>query len=286
MSKDKTETHTVRAGDNRTLTAKEPELPPGAFTSASLAPMKTQEATLFMRRVYNAQVRNSLAARKTYFPGLPDEDLRLLEGEHWMHKEASDDCRWLLLFARQELQRVQATSPGKHPITIGVASAYRTPADDGKAWHSAFTTHYDDTKSVRDGFATGPHGEEAFRLLLKIMPKAKAAAGFSNHTQGRAVDFCTQEVIDGKSQFLTAKTSQHELWKKSWFFKWLVADGNAAKYRFVELSNRETTEEWHYDHKMDLKLPDGKKIPESPQSEDGGLLASDSGNPRDNGSET
>jgi LAS superfamily LD-carboxypeptidase LdcB len=286
MSEHKTETHAIRAGDNRTLTAKAPSLPEGAFTSASLAPMKTPEATHFMRRVYDAQVRNSLAAKKTYFSGLPDDDLRLVEGDHWMHKEASDDCRWLLLFARQDLERMQATNPRKQPITIGVASAYRTPAEDGKAWHSAFTTHYDDTKSVRDGFATGPHGEEAFRLLLKIMPKAKAAAGFSNHTQGRAVDFCTQEVIDGKSQFLTAKTSQHELWKKSWFFKWLVADGNAAKYRFVELSNKQTTEEWHYDHRIDMKLPGGKQIPENAQGEDGELLASRGGDPSDSESET
>jgi len=276
MSKHKTETHAVRAGDNLTLKAKVPELPEGAFTSESLAPMKTPEATALMRRVYNAQVRNTLAAGKTYLFGLPDDDLRLVEDDHWMHKEASDDCRWLLLFARQELQRIQAAKPSKHPITIGIASAYRTPEDDGKAWHAAFTTHYDDTKPKRDEFDTGAHGDEAFRLLLKIMPKAKAAAGFSNHTQGRAVDFSTQEVIDGKLQFLTAKTSQHELWKKCWFFKWLVADGNAAKYRFVELSNPGTTEEWHYDHKMDMKLPGGKKIPESPQGEDGEVVASNS----------
>jgi len=79
MSNHKTETHPVRAGDNRTLSAKAPELPPGAFTSTSLPAMDAPEATAFMRRVYDAQVRNNLAAGKSYFSGLPDDELRFVE---------------------------------------------------------------------------------------------------------------------------------------------------------------------------------------------------------------
>jgi|ERR1017187_1847246 hypothetical protein len=280
MSKDKSETHAVRAGDNRTLTAKAPALPPGAFTSASLAEMETPEATAFMRRVYDAQVRGKLAAGKTYFTGVPESELEIVEGSARMHKEARDDCRWLLLFARQELARLHL------PITIGIASAYRSADEDGVAWRKSFRKHYKSTKAQREKLATGAHGDEAFRMLLKIMPGIKAPAGFSNHTQGRAVDFSTEEVIDGNRESLTADTSQHELWKKSWFFKWLVADGNAAKYRFVELSNKGTTEEWHYDHRMDMKLPGGKQIPEDPQGEDGELLASHSADAPDSESET
>ena len=171
------------------------------------------------------------------------------------------------------LERLQKEKPSKHPTTIGIASAYRSAKKDGLAWRSAFETQYDRSAGERKKFATGPHGDEAFRLLLGKMPGAKAAAGFSNHTQGRAVDFFTKEIIDGKLEELTAKTSQHALWRKSWFFKWLVAEKDAAKYRFVNLA----TEEWHYDHQVDLKLPDGKKIPENPQGQDGELLASHSG---------
>ena len=119
-------------------------------------------------------------------------------------------------------------------------------------------------------------------MLLKMMPGIKAPAGFSNHTQGRAVDFSTDEVINGNAESLTADTSQRALWRKSWFFKWLVADGNAAKYRFMNLA----TEEWHYDHRIDMKPPGGKEIPENPQGEDGELLASRSGDSPGSVSET
>lgn len=239
--------------------------------------MDAPEATAFMRRVYDAQVRNSLAAGKTYFTGLPENELRPVEGSDRMHKDAGDDCRWLLLFARQELGRLQKEDPSKRPTTIGIASAYRSAAKDGIAWRSAFETQYDRHEGERKKFSSGPHGDEAFRLLLGKMPGAKAAAGFSNHTYGRAVDFWTREVIDGRPEELTAKTSQHALWRKSWFFKWLVADGNAAKYRFVNLS----TEEWHYDHRMDLKLPRGKEIPERAQAVSGELLATNNDFPSD-----
>src|ERR1017187_7118763 len=181
MSKDKSETHAVRAGDNRTLTAKAPALPPGAFTSASLAEMETPEATAFMRRVYDAQVRGKLAAGKTYFTGVPESELEIVEGSARMHKEARDDCRWLLLFARQELARLHL------PIPSGIASAYRSADEDGVAWRKSFRKHYKSTKAQREKLATGAHGDEAFRMLLKIMPGIKAPAGFSNHTQGRAV---------------------------------------------------------------------------------------------------
>jgi hypothetical protein len=74
-------------------------------------------------------------------------------------------------------------------------------------------------------------------MMVKRMRKFKAPAGFSRHTSGVAVDFKTTE----DNVVLTADSNQNELWKKTWFHKWLVK--NAERFKFKPLS----TEAWHWE---------------------------------------
>lgn len=268
MSKHITEEHSAKAGETRDLTAPRPFLPDGAFTSASLPSMGRPEATAFMRRVYDAQVRGKLARGNSYFPGVPEDELAEVEDGHLMLPAARDDCRWLLYFAREDIQRYLAAHPKTPKITIGVASAYRSPVYDGRKWFDAFQKHYKNTERTRAAYPGGAHGPEAFRLLLGELTVAKAPGGFSNHSRGRAVDFKTSQVLDGERFSLTANTSQHLPWKRSWFFGWLKK--NASQYRFVNYKK----EEWHYDHDADLVVPGRAPIPEKQFPEGGDVLAS------------
>ena len=89
----------------------------------------------------------------------------------------------------------------------------------------------------------GPHGDEAIDRLARYIRKKKAAPGFSNHSNGNAVDFTTTE---GKAT-LGADSSDvsRAAWRKSWFHRWLAEERNGAAFSFKPLS----TEEWHWDFK-------------------------------------
>jgi LAS superfamily LD-carboxypeptidase LdcB len=87
-------------------------------------------------------------------------------------------------------------------------------------------------------FAGHEHGPAAQRHMLSTMLPVKAPPGFSNHSNGTAVDFKTS--YDGV--LYVADTSQHTGWQGTWLHPWLVA--NARTYGFKPLSS----EEWHWDH--------------------------------------
>jgi LAS superfamily LD-carboxypeptidase LdcB len=106
------------------------------------------------------------------------------------------------------------------------------------AWRNAFRKHFRATKNERARLRGGEYGDEAVEMMVKIMRKFKAAPGFSKHTNGTAVDFMT---IDNKV-ILTTDSDQNEIWKKTWFHKWLVK--NADRFKFKPLA----TEAWHWDY--------------------------------------
>lgn len=74
--------------------------------------------------------------------------------------------------------------------------------------------------------------------MLRMMVSYKAAPGYSNHSNGLAVDFTT--TYKGRS--LKSRKAQREPWRDAWLHRWLLE--NAANYRFQPLA----TEEWHWDY--------------------------------------
>ena len=212
----------------------------GIIGADQLTNCDTVDQTEFMHRVYNEQLEHALK-RKKFFAGLAANELEVIEGKHKMRKDAAQACRALLAQARADLERRQAESD-EHALKvtkIGVASAYRDPQYDKRAWEKAFRKHYQKTMHERIGLAGREHGDRAVEFLYKRMRGIKAVPGFSNHTSGIAVDFLTIE----DNEELGPNSDQKMRWKSAWLYRWLVE--HAKTYKFTQLA----TEEWHWDYK-------------------------------------
>ncbi len=254
------EKHTVTAGEaKKTLVAGEPALPPKAITADQLPAQSDTDATGFMRRVFNAQIRLKLASKppKPYLFDLAD-------GEHVpitapgikpgleLHPKIEPIFSKMFIAITADLHDPQKGRTDVH--SIGVASAYRTLNQDKHAWVEAFKTHMDASKEERKASKGGLLGEAAFHIMLDRMIDKKAPPGFSNHTRGIAVDFSTSQyfanyALDKKTGqmksgivMLGASSAQKPLWRKSWLYKWLLA--NAKNHDFKPYLK----EEWHWDH--------------------------------------
>ena len=257
------EKHTVTAGEaKKTLVAGEPALPPKAITCDQLPVQEDEATTGFMRRVFNAQIRMKLASKKPYLFDLPT-GIRVhitapgVKAGLELHKNIEPKFSKMFIAITADLQDPNCkTNEGRTDVhSIGVASAYRTLKQDKDAWVAAFHTHMKASEDERSGSAGGPLGEEAFHIMLKRMNSKKAPPGFSNHTRGVAVDFCTSQYFadyaldrkTGKKKSgvvaLGPSSSQKPLWRKSWLYKWLCANAE-DDHGFAQLK----TEEWHWDH--------------------------------------
>jgi hypothetical protein len=196
----------------------------------------------FKKAVLERQIHGKVAEGKRYYPAVPDAALQVVEGRFRMRKEAAQSCRALLKAARLGLE--QAKEAGESLALgadgIGIQSAYRDFSEDSAAWEKSFRQHYAKTMTERSHLAGGRHGNEALAVMVRRMRKFKAPPGFSNHSNGTAVDFNTTQ--DRKK--LEALTEQKQNWRDSWLHAWLVK--HAAQYDFKPLS----TEEWHWDHEQ------------------------------------
>jgi len=195
----------------------------------------------FKQAVLDAQIRGKRAEGKTFFAAVPATELDVIEGSFRMRKLAALRCRQLLADVRSALETETRADDGSAVLVthIGIQSAYRDYAQDMRAWEKAFKTHYNKTLAARESLEGGPHGRAALQVLVRRMRKFKAPPGFSNHSNGTAVDFNTTQ--DG-TEFV-ADSSQREGWKQTWLHRWLVM--HAATYGFHPLA----TEEWHWDFK-------------------------------------
>jgi hypothetical protein len=224
-------------------------IPEGALRSSQLPAFGGAETTAFMKAVYDKEQQLYLAedeeralnGEPTRFSrGVPDKQLGSVDGKP-IHKLAEGDANNLLSKARSALDTAKAKKDaralGCH--SIGVSNAYRSPDTDFDAWQDSFQTHYSNTKKERQAMRGGPFGEASVTLLAVQMKNYKATPGFSNHTQGMAMDFMT--VQDGIK--LSASSKQKALWLESWLYHWLVTNGHL--YNFSQLP----TEEWHWDHR-------------------------------------
>lgn len=206
---------------------------------ASDAPGRTREQ--FKQAVLEGQIRRKERQGKRHFEPVPDSELEVVEAGLRMRKEAARSCRELLGAARAALVEAQraADASAQRATSIGVASAYRDDALDTQAWSNTFDKHYEkqENRTRMQEMAGGRHGDAALDWFIALMSPIKAPPGFSNHSNGLAVDFNT---TDGGVR-LGPNTNQRAAWRASWLHSWLVAD--ASTYRFLPLAS----EEWHWD---------------------------------------
>jgi len=223
----------------------------GAIPAEQLSAFGTEEQTAFKRQVYNAQMERAIRV-KAFFPGLPEEEMEVVENGQKMRKDAAQACQKLLAQARADLKQQQdeGNELAQKVVSTGVGSAYRDPMTDFKIWDNLFQKYYKETQDKRAELDGGEHGDKAVQYLAGYIAQYKAVAGFSNHSSGIAVDFVTTE---GK-ETLGADKSQNPRWKKSWLHKWLVE--HAASFGFQPLA----TEAWHWDYRG---TPDGPGRPDS-----------------------
>ena len=156
-----------------------------------------------------------------------------------MRKSAAKSCRELLSDARAALAKAKASGDdrAKKTRSIGICSAYRDYARDLRAWKNTFKKHYDEMVKSKK-FAGREHDKAAQAHMVTTLIPLKAPPGFSNHSNGTAIDLATN--FDGVEYI--SDSSQHLGWRASWLHPWVVK--NAATYGFKPLAS----EEWHWDH--------------------------------------
>jgi hypothetical protein len=193
----------------------------------------------FRQAVLDKQIAHARAKGNGFFPAVPEGELEVVEGKYRMRKAAAQSCRELLAAARKELAAAQANGDARARQTrsIGVTSAYRDYDYDAKIWRDTFKQYYDEMIH-RGTYAGREHGSAAIHHMLNIMLPLKAAPGYSNHSNGTAVDFTTTH---GGTVY-TAKKKQAQGWRMTWLHPWLRQ--NAAKFGFRPLAS----EEWHWDY--------------------------------------
>lgn len=216
---------------------------------------------------------------------IPESELMVVEGKFKLRTQAAIACRLLLAEARGALNKEKADFAKKSKkeqeaelaeskksqivhvskVTyIGLSSAYRSFEYDAALWHSYFRTKYYPENVAKLSSISrsqgGKHGWKAAQMMVAFIAKRKAAPGFSNHTNGIAVDFVTKEG----GETLQAETGHNEKalnkvnarWERSWFYKWI--DSHKENYHV----HRIPTEAWHWEftvtppQKGDFPTPD------------------------------
>jgi hypothetical protein len=195
----------------------------------------------FKAKVLERQMKNAVRMGRAYCANVPDSELGTIEGRHRMRSEAALKCRELLKAAREELdaKKAEGDALAKATKNIEVYSAYRNIAEDTAAWNQSFFQYYYETKAKREALPDGAHGRKALAIMTNMLISFKAAPGYSNHSNGLAVDFST--VHHGK--LLRARKAQRDAWRETWLHTWLSE--HAETYHFYPLD----TEEWHWNYR-------------------------------------
>jgi hypothetical protein len=224
---------------------------------------------IFEESVQGAHIKKA-ARRRPHAPDIPDSDLEVVEGGQKLLKGVAGKCRALLKQARVDLATQKAEflkkpkreqdaeeralkASGQTVVTqvesFGISSGYRSIKHDAELWHSYFEGKYYPANygqlrrlSCWDG---GEFGGKAVRTMVDFVGKRKAAPGFSNHSNGIAVDFFTVEggvTLQAKTKGTNADLKRvNQQWEKSWLYHWL--EKNKAKYGIERIP----TEAWHWE---------------------------------------
>jgi len=209
-------------------------------------------------------------------PTIPDSQLELVEkdeksGKQFkLRKQAAEKCKTLLSEARaalkteqaefhkkpkgeQEALEKEAKNKGEVIVTkvqsVGITSAYRSFEYDSELWHRYYHQKYYRLNHPElaqiPASEGGLHGWKAVETMVDFIAPVKAAPGYSNHTNGIAVDFSTREggvtltAETGKSKKGLKKHNQR--WEKSWFYKWL--ESHKKEYGIERIPS----EAWHWE---------------------------------------
>jgi len=247
------------SGDRSWMQANSPSL--GHWSSRlSASKLLSNEFDDFKARVLAEEIGMRLRQGKVMFEAVPDSELTAVDGsrDKLLRREAAAQLTALLAAARADLKAEQAafgklskeqqdaarkaaTLEGSVLATdvkrIWIVSAYRDFKYDESRWHSLFKKYYHKTEAARATLDGGEHGRAAAKYLAKYISPKKAPPGFSNHSNGKAVDFGT---LEGSLE-LSANLEQNPRWKKAWLHKWLRK--HHAEYGFKPLAS----EAWHWD---------------------------------------
>jgi LAS superfamily LD-carboxypeptidase LdcB len=213
----------------------------------------------FKARVLAEEIARRTRKGKVMFDAVPESELVTIDNKkHRLRKEAAAKLAILLTDANADLKEEQAafsksskeqqdaarraaSADGSVVVTevkrIWIVSAYRDFAYDEKRWHEVFAAYYPVTQADRAALPGGEHGRAAVKFFALYLSPIKAPPGFSNHSNGKAVDFGT---LEGGTE-LSAKVKQNARWKKAWLHKWLVKHHD--EYGFKPLAS----EAWHWD---------------------------------------
>jgi LAS superfamily LD-carboxypeptidase LdcB len=230
---------------------------------------QSEEYRLFEEMVLEEHVKKA-SRRRSRVHDILEADLDIVEGKFKLRRAVAAKCRALLRQARgdldkekvdfskkpieeQQTEERKAKANGQILVTkvarIGITSAYRSFEYDSALWHKYFRNKYYPVNysrlAVLSCWEGGEHGWTAAKIMVDFVKKRKAAPGFSNHTNGIAVDFFTVEDGDtlqaetGKSD--AALKTLNQRWEKSWLYRWLENHKNDYGIERIE------TEAWHWE---------------------------------------
>jgi hypothetical protein len=157
-------------------------------------------------KVLEAAILDRFRKGRPRFPDLASGDLSLIEKGKMMRSEAAASCIQLLTAARRNLAADQMGPPldpaakkrqdaAREVRSIGIALAYRNHEEETRIWKTdCFPAYYKATAPEREALAGGPHCEAAIAVLVAYFSPPKVPPGFSNHSDGRAVDFTTTQA--------------------------------------------------------------------------------------------
>ena len=185
------------------------------------------------------QIEHLLRKGRHFIAALSASELEVVEGHFKLRKPAAGKCRELLAAAREELEKAksQGDESARQTADVVIHSAYRDFREDGAAWERAFRKQYRKMLKTKQ-HAADPLGAAALRYIAHKMIPLKAPPGFSNHSNGLAVDFGTN--VGGV--YYGANSDLQEQWRELWLYQWLKK--NARRFDFKQLPS----EEWHWDY--------------------------------------
>lgn len=237
--------HTVQQGESPRAVQRKP------ITSADLKKQKKADVDKFMRKVYDEQVAIWTARGASYFEGLPKTDLVTIPSSDSLPKrrvELESDA-WtahvqpMLAAARAALAADQAAgvASAKGVTDLRIRSGYRSAREQLSIWEREFPNYLKDTRKHRKTLPGGEFGADAARYLAGYINDRVFSPGYSPHQRGKTVDVTYEQ--GGAWAEADSDPAAIAVWRASWFFTWLSANGA----RFDLFQNPALNEPWHWE---------------------------------------
>ena len=186
----------------------------------------------FRKKVYLKHVERS-SSKRSFIGSVPFNQLTTVEGKQ-IRKEVADPLRQLL-------QAVRADGKSVGRISVNIGSGYRDAEVQFISWATYFFQYY--TRAIKAGvLSKNDYSDKAATNLSFFIGKRLGAPGFSNHQDGKAIDFHTVE--NGKDFPVSTSSANISHWRaNSWVYQWLLK--NAARFGFKPYA----FEPWHWEYR-------------------------------------